>query len=331
MSHRIANDWFPKKERDLAMHIMTQSNNIGGGLGAIIPVYQVFLGTDIPYMLLWIGVASTGILLLSAFLVPYSPPIHADYDAVYQDQLRSKVDVVNILGIYKQMLVDFYTMFQNRNFVLLFISFSIQLGISWVFQAVVSQMIGPCGYSPDVVAGSLSGMGFAGVFGSFCIAWILRRFQNYLMMQKIVTVLCCAACIWCLGVNVPGNAILIIFSWIFYGFITGPLIPITLEHAAEITYPIPADNSAALLFTGVNLLFLAVALGVTPLLEFDVSVNCTANLTPSAVLMFFFVVIGAAVVLPMTADFKRSAVTIDSKLDSLDFGVEMISTDVLKV
>ena len=150
-------------------------------------------------------------------------------------------------------------------------------------------------------------------------------------MQKIVTVLCCAACIWCLGVNVPGNAILIIFSWIFYGFITGPLIPITLEHAAEITYPIPADNSAALLFTGVNLLFLAVALGVTPLLEFDVSVNCTANLTPSAVLMFFFVVIGAAVVLPMTADFKRSAVTIDSKLDSLDFGVEMISTDVLKV
>ena len=38
---RIANDWFPKGERDLAMHLMTQSNNIGGGFGSIIPAYQV--------------------------------------------------------------------------------------------------------------------------------------------------------------------------------------------------------------------------------------------------------------------------------------------------
>ena len=28
-------------ERDVSMHLMTQSNNIGGGLGAIIPAYQV--------------------------------------------------------------------------------------------------------------------------------------------------------------------------------------------------------------------------------------------------------------------------------------------------
>lgn len=302
------------------MHIMTQSNNIGGGFGAIIPVYQVVVGSDIPYMLTWIGVAATAILILSAVLVPYSPPIHADYDAVLQDKLRSKVDVVNILGIYRQMLVDFHTMFQNRNFVLLFVSFSVQLGISWVFQAVVGQMIYPCNYGVDIVGGSLAGMGFAGVFGSFCIAWILRRYNNHLFMQKAVTVLCCAACIWCLGVNVPGNAVLIIASWIFYGFITGPLIPITLEHAAEITYPVPADNSAALLFTGVNLFFLAIALGVTNLLTFDVSVNCTSNVSPSSVLMFFAVIIGAAVVLPMSADFKRAAVKQPIVLDSIEFG-----------
>ena len=162
------------------MHIMTQSGNIGGGFGAIIPVYQALLGSDIPYMLMWIGVASTGILILSSFLVPYSPPVHADYDAVHQDELRSKVDVVSIIGIFKQMLCDFYTMFQNRNFVLLFVSFSIQVGITWVFMAVVGQMIGPCGYSTDIVGGALAGMGFAGVFGSFVIAFILRTCRRLL-------------------------------------------------------------------------------------------------------------------------------------------------------
>jgi hypothetical protein len=158
MKYRIANDWFPRSERDVAMHIMTQSNNIGGGLGAIIPAYQVLIGTDIPYMLLWIGVASTAILILSCLLVPYRAPIHADYDAVFQDQLRSKVEVSSIIGIYKQMLSDFHTMFQNRNFNLLFVSYSIQVGISWVFMAVVGQMIFPCGYGVDIVGGALAGI-----------------------------------------------------------------------------------------------------------------------------------------------------------------------------
>jgi len=30
---RIANDWFPIYERDLAIHVMTQANNVGGALG----------------------------------------------------------------------------------------------------------------------------------------------------------------------------------------------------------------------------------------------------------------------------------------------------------
>lgn len=312
------------------MHIMTQSNNIGGGLGAIIPVYQVMVGSDIPYMLLWIGIAATGILVLSAILVPYTAPIHAEYDAVYQDELRSKVDIRSILGIYRQMLLDFSIMFQNRNFVLLFVSFSIQVGISWVFQAVVAQMILPCNYGVDIVGASIAGMGFAGVFGSFCIACILRRFHNHLFMQKAVTALCCAACIWCLGVNVPGNQVLIVFSWIFYGFIVGPLVPITLEHAAEITYPIPADNSAALLFIGVNLLFLAVANGVSPLLTYDVSVTCSTNLTPSAILMFFFVAVGAITVMPMTAEFKRAAVKMTDKQDALELGPKQESDPMKK-
>jgi hypothetical protein len=34
---RVSNDWFPKKERDLAISFMSQSNYLGAGLGALIP------------------------------------------------------------------------------------------------------------------------------------------------------------------------------------------------------------------------------------------------------------------------------------------------------
>ena len=107
-------------------------------------------------------------------------------------------------------------------------------------------------------------------------------------MQKVVTFLTATACIWCLGVNTPGDAKLIVAAWIFYGFISGPLTPITLEYAAEITYPIPADNSAALLFIGVNLVFLAVTLGLTPMLTYYVSATCSSIVSPSSALMPLF-------------------------------------------
>ena len=288
------------------MHILTQSNNLGGALGSLIPAYQVSSGADIPYMLLWQGVAGTAILVFTFFLAPFRPPIHAEIDAVKQDKIRSSIDLSNLYLIFKQMLIDFYKMFQSFNFILLFLSFSIQVGISWVFMAVVGQMIAPCGYNITVVGNALSGLGFAGIVGSFCVAWILRNYKNYLFMQKFTIFVSAMACIWCLAVNSPGNSGLVIAAWIFYGFITGPLTPITLEHAAEMTWPIPADNSAALLFTGVNLVFLAVTEGVTPLLTDNVSMNCSSILAPSSILMFWFVLLGAFTVLPLTKQFYRS-------------------------
>lgn len=182
-------------------------------------------------------------------------------------------------------------------------------------------MISPCGYGTDVVGGALAGMSFAGVFGSLCIANILNKFHNYLAMQKVVTVLTAACCIWCLGVNVPEKEQLVVAAWICYGFISGPLTPITLELAAELTYPIPADNSAALLFTGVNLLFLAVTLGVTPLLMYDVSATCSSILQPSSAILLIFVGIGVFFVLPMTNELNRRSVNMkDIKDDLLEAG-----------
>ena len=101
---RVANDWFPKNERDLAVSIMCQSNYIGGGLGGLIPALQVTSVKDILPMLLSQAVVGGVVLILSLAFTPYHSPIHAAFDAAHQVQLRSHINVSNASDIYLQML-----------------------------------------------------------------------------------------------------------------------------------------------------------------------------------------------------------------------------------
>ena len=142
-------------------------------------------------------------------------------------------------------------------------------------------------------------------------------------IQKIYFILCLGVCLWCLGANQPGNAGSVVAAYIMYGFISCPLTPITLEHAAEMTYPIPADNSAALLFTGVNVVFLAVTLGVGPLLAVDpVSLTCSSIKSNAALVILVFALFGGVIGLPMVASLKRAAITVPCSEDA-DGGMEL--------
>jgi sugar phosphate permease len=100
---RVANDWFPKSERALAVSIMTQANYIGGGLGGLLPALQVSSVADIFPMLLSQAAVAGVILLLSIIFTPRHSPVHPDFDALYQVELRSHVDVSTAASIYKQM------------------------------------------------------------------------------------------------------------------------------------------------------------------------------------------------------------------------------------
>jgi Major Facilitator Superfamily len=101
---RVANDWFPPRERAVAISIMTQANYLGGGLGGLIPTLQVVGSSGIVPMLLSQAILAGVIMLLSIVFTPSHSPVHADFDAAYQVELRSDVDVTNAMSIYNQML-----------------------------------------------------------------------------------------------------------------------------------------------------------------------------------------------------------------------------------
>jgi len=302
---RIANDWFPIGERDIVMHVMTQANNIGGAMGCLIPAYQVFQFSDFSDILRNQSIAGTIILVLSFLFIRKRPITPPGVEVEKQILIRSELDTEKVIQLIIQMFKDFRTMLQNKNFVLLLLSFSFEIGVAWAFMAVVGQMIGPCGYDTYVIGIAGASLSFAGVLGSFTIAFILKIYKNYLVVQKSVMILTSCTVIWCLGVNKPGSIGVLLAAWHAFGFFQGPLIPICLEHAAEITYPIPADNSAALLFTGVNWVCLALTLGLTPLLTYDESMSCSSVISPSSILVFVITVSGALIALPMGHEYHR--------------------------
>ena len=99
-----------------------------------------------------------------------------------------------------------------------------------------------------------------------------------------------------------------VISWLLLGAFIQPLVPVSLEHAAELTYPIPADTSSAVLQTGANSLALFITFSLNPLLNYDASASCSSVITPAAGLLFILMVVGCVCALPLTSDNRRLAV-----------------------
>lgn len=197
-------------------------------------------------------------------------------------------------------------MLANIDFLRLLVSFSVEVGITWALSAVLGQLLQPCGYSGTLVGKVLLFNTFAGSLGSFSLAYFLRdNHQNYYFIYKFLIVLTAVGCFLVFGFNQPGNATLILWCWTLYGFASGPLSPVTLELAAEMTYPIPADNSTTLLYTVAIGVYFSIAMVLTPLLGTARSVTCSDIITPTSTVSSGLALLAFFIALPIKVLFNR--------------------------
>lgn len=197
-------------------------------------------------------------------------------------------------------------MMDDTDFVHLLISFSLQVGLSWALASIIGQLIQPCGYSDDIVGQALLITSVAGTFGSFFLAYLLRsNHEKYFFVYKVLIVLTSTGCLLCFAVNRPNQDVFILLCWMFYGFTAGPLTPVTLELAAEMTYPIPADNSAALLFTVAIGVYFVCTVALTPLLRSSTSMSCSSIITPASASVCAVTALASLIAIPLKPLFKR--------------------------
>jgi len=325
---RIANDWFGVHERDMATVVMTMANSVGNAAGAFLPPL-VATGPDTIWVL---NVIQTVPALLVAVAViiavrdrPATPPSVA---AALQWARRAEALAgagsphdggggggggsttrprVTFRAIVVQLVTDCRALVHNTNYMLLMVGFASLAGVSWALLTVLAQFIGPCGYDPQV-AGAAGGVLLGvGVLAALAIGPCMQRTRRYTWFQKGFMSAAVGATVMALAANARGSTPFVIAAYCVYGAAVMPIFPISLEHAAEVTYPIPADNAAALLLLAANLTSLALTFILTPLIELPAGQACDTLATPAAGVILGFTVVGAAIVLPMRRDYRRAA------------------------
>lgn len=206
----------------------------------------------------------------------------------------------------RKLMADFGELARNRNFLLLMTTFGIGLGMFNAFLTLAAQYIRPCGYD-DTVAGITGGalLG-AGLVGAVLVGLVLEKTRAYVQVLKIGIVLAIAAVTFMLTSMRPGATAVLVVSYAVMGFCLVPLLPVSLETAAECTYPIPEDNSAAALLISGQLWGIAFIFALTPAIQLPPSASCSTIITPAAGIIFFSVLLAGLVLIGFRKDYRRA-------------------------
>lgn len=318
LSARIAADWFPEAERDLATVALTMANVLGQAVASFLPPMIVSDAAGVRNLLLAAAVPAVAAFLLALVLLPERPTHPPSPSAEQQwaaiDAARAAAAAASggsSWAIARHALAavarDTRTLLRDANFCWLLASFSIAVGMGWSLLTVEGQLITPCGYDATVAGNSGAALLGVGMLCSFAIGPLLQRYKRYALSQKVAMFAAAGSVAFVLAANRPGSAGLVYAAWVCAGAVLMPLLPLSLEHAAEATFPVSADASSAVLLTGANVVGMCLIFALGPMLELPASASCSSVITPAAGLVLAFMVAGVVLALPLKHMMRRKA------------------------
>jgi len=187
----------------------------------------------------------------------------------------------------------------NRNYVLLLLTYGINVGVFYAISTLLSQMIiefYPDGQESAGLCGLL--IVVAGMFGSVVCGVLLDKFHHF----KLTTVMVYAMSLlgmlfWTFTIDMGRIWLLFIIAF-FLGFFMTGYLPIGFEFAAELTYPISEGTTSGLLNASAQVFGVAMTIGMG-WVQRSVSVFA-CNIALSG-----FLLIGTLLTLLISADLRR--------------------------
>jgi Na+/melibiose symporter-like transporter len=329
------------------------ANPLGNAAGSVIPTLIVSAPSDMPALMLYQAIWATAINILVVIAVrdrPPTPPSAAAALKLHHTSPRHKgslqaaglspntaallsdniveessdsaiggtvTDHVhdNAAAALKRLKADFGLLFRNTNFLRLMTAFGIGLGIFNAILTLLAQYIAPCHYDDNlagIAGGALLG---AGLLGAFVVGVILEKTRAYMLVLKCGIIAAISATIFNLCSMQQDAPVQLVASFAVMGLALIPLLPVSLENAAECTYPVPEDNSAALLLQAGQIVGIIMIFALTPMINLNPQADCSSVVTPSAGLILGLMVVAVAVLLPFKKDYRRQAAELARKRD----------------
>jgi Na+/melibiose symporter-like transporter len=227
---KLSANWFLESEKTTAAGIGSISLFIGVIIAMLLPD---ILGPSSIELMLWIY-AILGLIIMVLFLVfakdkPESPP----------NKYADKEMFAKTPGGMKEL-------FKNKDFTILSIMVFIGLGIFNAITAVIDLIFTDTAY-PGIVSGNVSAyMIFGGILGAVIISAISDKIHK----RKIFLIIAFVTGIFLsLLLGIIQDPILIYIISFIFGFVLVSCLPIGTTYGAEITYPIPEEQSNGILMT----------------------------------------------------------------------------------
>ena len=306
-------------ERDIATVVGALFNPIGIAIGTLVSSSFVTstANGETTGMTSWL-LCQAIITTVAGFLAfiffqdkPKTPPSASQESTVYAQE-SSKSFKVALSTSYNQVI----ECFQERDFLWLFCSFAIGLGIFNAVSTLIEQLTIPaCATSNDAstFGGLLIGLGLV---GAVIAGIILDRTHRYRLALRIGFSMSFLFTLAMTLLIQPGmiNALSAMFA--FLGFFMLPMLPVSFSAAAEITYPVPESVSSGVLMTSGQLTGIAFIFALDALIPSG-PCNPTGSFTypGSSVLLVVCIGFSASFIMLFKGSTKR--LDVDQGQDSL--------------
>ena len=208
--------------------------------------------------------------------IPYTTPTPPPLPQQQQHNIRHSVSsarldrnsiALSVIDDYTTLKREIRDLFCDWNYLLLFITLSIAVGLFNVIVTLPFQLIQPFGYSNDDAGlfGTLFGVG--GLIGAALGCWVLKRYKRYKLTVKVYIYLCLISVLIFVCMLRPDNYSPLLISFVLMGFAILPLLPILMETCAECSYPISEDVSAGCILVGASYTGVAFIFGLQVLID----------------------------------------------------------------
>jgi MFS transporter, FLVCR family, MFS-domain-containing protein 7 len=173
MPAKIAATWFAVSERDIATTLCSLANPLGSAIGSFIPAMFVSSDSDDAISkginkLLFVQLILTAAALTLTYGFFKDEPPTAPTASAKTMQMNKKSN---------QMFIEVTNLFQNKEYVKIFTSFTIILGSLNALAALLNQL--PGGYSNGEIGLTGAALIMSGFFGAFVTGFVLDYTKAY--------------------------------------------------------------------------------------------------------------------------------------------------------
>jgi hypothetical protein len=346
---RYAVEWFPSRILASATTLMVISNPLGTAIGSFVPSIVVSDSGGMRELLIGIAILCTVPALMalpfpdahqdlksiairqaagnpSARIELRKPPNQvyqakvnllietlireATPEAMAEREKRNKLSWFVRQRANYPLINDCCLLLTNWNFMMLFIGYTVGVGIANAFVTLIEQMIKPSGYTKDN-AGNFGGLIiFVGLIGSFVSGTLMDRWRRAiehggiinpsdpldcehrvsLMYRNVLRFFLAASMISVIIVLLllrPNIPYILGAAFAVVGFFVLPLLPIMILLSSDCSPDTPTDASTGMLQVGSNYGGI-IMIGIFSALIEASSDDYTGVVTPVAIAVFFF-------------------------------------------